>query len=361
MARTAKVAYWTTRGGYYFRFKGKPVCLAKGPDDQPSGQTYGAAIRKKLELEQCLTPGPTLGELLQRYDTDTAAAVKPSTRKARAVCINALATAFGSARVWSLCAAEIQGWLDEAGSSGRWGTNTRRNLLLLLKAAMKWALREKIIQDNPVARLKIPKPKFRSARCVLTVDEERAILSACDGPQRDFFATLAATGARPGEIASVEARHFDPRFPAFVLPAVADHGEATHKTARTGRDRVIYLTGDALATALRLVAERPAGPVFRSKSIRGKGRHKGGRGPWTHKAIAEAVKGLRKRTGVSKLIAYSFRHTYASRALTAAEPVPVSALAELMGTSAEMIAKVYGHLADQASYLRKLAQRLNGG
>jgi integrase len=54
---------------------------------------------------------------------------------------------------------------------------------------------------------------------------------------------------------------------------------------------------------------------------------------------------LLKDEGPDRLICYRWRHTAASKLLM--DGVPIAVVADLLGTSAQMIAKVYGRILDE--------------
>src|SRR5437867_429533 len=95
----------------------------------------------------------------------------------------------------------------------------------------------------------------------------------------------------------------------------------------------------------QLVAEHPDGPIFRNRFGL----------PWSNNAIRTRFIRLRKKfpelTGV---VAYSYRHTFATDGLV--NGVPIATVAELLGhTSTAMIEEHYGHLAKERSYLHQAA------
>ena len=86
---------------------------------------------------------------------------------------------------------------------------------------LKWAVGVGYITTNPAAD--IPKPaKERSRERVLTIDEVRAILSACDslaGVQADFVKFLLFSGQRLNEIAKLTTL----TKPLLLLPEYPQH------------------------------------------------------------------------------------------------------------------------------------------
>lgn len=83
----------------------------------------------------------------------------------------------------------------------------------------------------------------------------------------DFLQAIWFTGARPGEIAKIEARHFE--------DGLWRLDPKEHKTGRvTGKDRVIGVCDELCEIVDRLTAKYPTGPIFRNSYGR----------PWTTQA-----------------------------------------------------------------------------
>lgn len=76
---------------------------------------------------------------------------------------------------------------------------------------------------------------------------------------------------------------------------------------------------------------------------------------WTKDAIVKRMGNLQKRTGL-ELTAYAYRHGYATRALE--QGVSVADVAELLGTSIEVISRNYAHLDRGNERLMNQAKRV---
>jgi integrase len=156
---------------------------------------------------------------------------------------------------------------------------------------------------------------------------------------RDFLIVLKNTGARPGEIRMMEARHL--HGVVVIFPKVSSKGKRFN--------RVIYPNKEAQAIIGRLAKERPEGPLFRNT----RGR------PWTTSAVACRFKRLTKKLG-SKSFAYAFRHTFATEGLI--NGVDSTAMANLLGhQDLSMVARTYAHLVQNQSFLLNEAERATGG
>jgi integrase len=119
-----------------------------------------------------------------------------------------------------------------------------------------------------------------------------------------------------------------------------------HKTDRTGRPRLLFLSGKPFKLLLSLAKQYPIGPLLRTA----KGT------PWTPKAVAWAMLKLCRRAGV-KVTAYGYRHSYATDALAAG--IPDAHVAELLGhSSTAMLHRHYSHLSAKTKVLAAAACRV---
>ena len=145
---------------------------------------------------------------------------------------------------------------------------------------------------------------------------------------REFLTALYLTGCRPSEISRVTAAHVNLDLGVWVFDQ--------HKTgAKTGKPRVIYLNPEMAEMSRRLVAERPDGPLFPSRR-----RNL----PFSKNAIRCRFRNLRKKLPrLRGVVAYAYRHSYASEALENGDGI--AQVAELLGhTDTRMVSRHYGHL-----------------
>jgi len=244
------------------------------------------------------------------------------------------ATACGHLSVSELKPFHVSQWLA---TKSTWGPSTRCRVIGLLKQVFNWGIEQGLISSNPLRSLK--KPKAQRRERILTSGEREKIFEAIsDEAFRSFLTAMVETGARPGEIRILTAAQIDLPNGICVL--------SKHKTSeKTNRPRVIYLTPTMKEICSRLIERWATGPIFRN--------HRGM--PWTVNAVRIRFRRLRKKFPELKdVVAYTFRHTYATNALV--NGVPIATLAELLGhTSTAMIEAHYGHLATELAYLLRAA------
>ena len=239
-------------------------------------------------------------------------------------------------RLWGMLKPRhVTAWLNEQET---WNDTTKGIAVRSLKRGFNWAVAEGIIDHNPIAALKRPPSLPRET--IIAPHHWREILDVVpDQEFRDFLIVLKNTGARPGEIRQMEARHV--HGDVVIFPKVSSKGKRYN--------RVIYPNKEAKAIIDRLARRHPEGPLFRN--TRGE--------PWTANAVACRFKRLTKKLGF-KSFAYAFRHTFATDGLI--NGVDSTAMANLLGhQDLGMVARNYSHLVQNQGFLLNEAERATGG
>jgi integrase len=221
------------------------------------------------------------------------------------------------------------GWLGEASAA------YEHTEISTLKAILKWAVDMQLLRQNPLATMRLSKGKRREA--ILSIDQHRRLVAATPNVEIRALLWFAwATGSRPSELRSVEWGQLSVDCGRAVL--------TEHKTAKqVGRPRVIYFPA-SMARILRKY-RKPTGPVF--LNTRGD--------PWTKGAVVCVLKRLRAKTGIDAT-AYAYRHSYATRALE--RGYGVAEVAEILGTSIEIISRNYAHLDKSKQRLAEIANHM---
>jgi integrase len=231
-----------------------------------------------------------------------------------------------------------------------WGDGSRRNLIASLSAAFNWAVRSGLITLNPLVGIEKPEASSRSAECLVTPEEHKAILANVSPAFRLLCIALENSGARPGELANATRKAWDDARGAFVYKKKATRrkGEFSHKTSGKNRDRVVRFTGEALEMVRRLVAACSSDDEYVFKLNK--------RSRWAPKRIVDYFAAVRAKLKLSKpLTAYSYRHTFATKMLK--RHMRPADLAALMGTSEAMIWHHYSHIAEDDAYLREQLEK----
>lgn len=159
-------------------------------------------------------------------------------------------------------------------------------------------------------------------------DQRRKLLEAIDADAAPFVRALCLLPLRPGAMAALTVGDFDKRT-----------GELTIGKDKTGKPRRIKLPGDAVALLTAQSTNKfPGAPLF----MRSNG-NTWDRDSWK-KPIAAAV----AAAGLpGDATAYTLRHSTITDLVSAG--LPLLTIAQISGTSAEMIERHYGHLASDAA------------
>jgi len=381
MGRRAKVGYWPSRGSwqdangewhtgaYCCWFQGKQVILAEGPDDYfpfPSGPTFKTALKKfaqMVTLGSAACDQKTVEMVCELYLQHIATRRKSRTYEIRKQHLQPFVSALGDTPIASLTAYEIEKWMDsmrewrvraDIQRPTRWTNGSVRCAATSIKAALNWAAKKGLIRANPITGLDVPEARSRGRETLIgRTPAERAqnhqrILDASTKAFRPFVVCLHATGCRPSELAHATATDFDGEAIVYHSDDNRLDHEFQHKTSGSGKDRRIILTGEALAIVQELAAKNRKGPLFRTS--KGKG--------WTVREIVLRFGTIREKTGIPRLTAYSYRHTFATSWLEQGRSIEI--LAELLGNSPAVLRKHYSHLLSDTDNLRKQMEGFTG-
>lgn len=354
--RKPQVRYWNSRGGYCCTISGTQHLLAAGADDAPTGPVYLAALtrfRELLELESVNHAGDrnSVAVLAEAYCRWVESHRKGRTLEVRKRCLTPFVAGFGARTVASLVRHEITVWLESmkvprkhgrGGHTVRWGKGQLRIAMQSLNAMFNWGVKQELITRNPCKGLEVPAVGTRGKEAYLNPEQVKQVLGSCRRDFREFCVALRDSGARPGEIANARGSDYDPAIKSLVFPAEGRDDGWTHKTHRSGRDRVVYLSGDALAVIEARVKRFGKDYLFPARAGYAADKQSKTGKPRSQQAVSRRFMEMRARTGIKGLTSYSFRHTFATNWLM--KGGDIETLAEVMGTSADKIRKHYKHL-----------------
>lgn len=340
MGRPRKPYFRESDGWWVSRFRGEYVKLAKGWENETAAKKR---FHELMAIDVVSTPTDsvtvTVAALFEAFLTWSHRENSPSTYDFYKPYLQWFVDLHGTVRVRDLKPYHVTHWFEQ---HTRWNQSTRRCAVASVKRALNWAVKEGYLEVNPLRD--VVKPAVLHRDTVIS-DEDHAKLhdSASDEPFKQFLAALRATGCRPGEIAAVTAKDVDLGAGTWTLKR--------HKTVtKTNRPRVVFLTQDMVDLSRTLIEKHSEGPLFRNR-----------RGlPWTKNSIRCRFRRLRTKAKVSKgVVAYAYRHTFATAGLEAG--VPLATVAELLGhTSTKMVSEHYGHLDQRVDHLRDAARRAAG-
>ncbi len=197
--------------------------------------------------------------------------------------------------------------------------------LTILKAALNRAWREgKITSDAAWRRVEAFEEADAARVRYLTIAEAQRLINASAPDFRLLVRAALATGARYGELASLQVSDFNP-----------DSGTLHIRTSKSGKGRHIVLAEEGKALSLL----RPRGGPQTPSLL------KDGRGEWKSSHQARPMKAACKGARIEpEANFHCLRHTYASHAIMNGAPLLV--VAKNLGHSdTRMVEKHYGHLA----------------
>lgn len=346
MARKPTVRYFPSRAAYYCQYAGKQHPLASGPDDSPTGPTYLSALAAFTRLmSRAAAPeqgdSNTLRTVFELYIAHVKGRVAPATLKHLWYSLDPWIVAHGAIRVSQITHFRVYEYLTTLD----WADSTKAVFLADASSAMNWAVKSGLISRNPLAGIERPSIRTRSRDCLVDDNLHTAVLAALRSePLREFIRALQNTGARPSELRHATAGDFD-----AGLGAVVYHGDDTrredefrHKTAGSGKSRIIRFTGAVLDRLVARITGKPRGtPCFPSR--RGTA--------YSRTGIEGRFEWARRRLEITGLTAYSYRHTFATNWLLAGGSVDV--LGELLGNSPATIRRHYSHIASSGVEVRR--------
>jgi integrase len=339
--------------------------LAFGPEDDPAVKAEAwKEFHRLMHMQSVLSNGDQsqVQFVLEQYMQWVQRCRATNTFKKSRNFIQNFVEMFGHIRVCDLKLSHVEEWLqagmqlrrhEKAKKWCRWGPSSRRIAIGVLVGALRWAVKQGILTRNPLPPIERPPAVSRAGTCIITDDMHRLLLRCAEQRRRkgyrDYLVALYETGARPSEIACLEARHYrKTRTYACWVIEPNDPGPGANKLAYLGRRRVIYLSETLQEMVEELNRLHPTGPIFPNES----GLH------FTLAALEVRFQNFRKRInreaeknglprpfppGVSL---YGYRHRFVTDWLEAGKPV--GHLAELLGTSMAMIQKHYSHLTERS-------------
>ena len=245
--------------------------------------------------------------------------------------------------------------LDVQGLSG-W---TIRGILVPLGRVLAYAVRRRLIADNPIGRLERrerPQVVRREMR-ILRSEEIDALLRAATPAYRPLLATAIFTGARQSELLGLQWADVDLDGGVVHIRRQLDRsGSYTQpKTPKALREVVLMPSLGALLREHRIRSSHGGAtdPVFATAT----GRPMYYRNVTRRGLAAAMTKAGLAREGEPRLRFHDLRHSYAS--LLIAQGLNIVFISRQLGhASPSMTLDVYGGLFDRAEHARRAAEGL---
>jgi len=244
-------------------------------------------------------------------------------------------------RLEEVAAADLKAFL----SSGNWASATVRSHHTRLRAFFKWALKEKLVETNPISDIP-PPTKEQSAAAYLKREEYKRMLEVAKETGQHLLADIIVfavhTGLRRGEIINLRWQDVD-----LTKRTISIRNHGAFKT-KTKQNRTVPLVGDAVGVLQRRYREKSAEQPYVFW-----GKHGG-------QVYGNYLSGLfrkcRKKAGVPESIHFhSMRHTFAS--WMALDGASLAVIQRVLGHSDISVTMVYSHL-EQETLEREMSRVL---
>jgi integrase len=267
---------------------------------------------------------------------------KPSTVRGYRSAIQAhLLPVFGSLAVEDVTVQEIERWRSGmlgARQQRELSNKTKNNLLVLMHAIFRRAVKLYALPSNPVAN--IDRFRVRSSGDIQVFSPEEIwalVRAAASEPDAALFLTAAFTGLRRGELLALRWRDVD--FAGSTIRVRASYAAGQITVPKSGKVRAVPLAGDVASALARLSRrERFTGEddfVFA-------GEHGP---PVDGDALSSRYQRALEVAGLRRLRFHDLRHTFGTRMIAKAD---IRRVQEWMGHADIQTTMKYLHYAPRA-------------
>lgn len=316
MPRTPKPWYWKARAAWYVQVNGKHVRLAE--DKRQADREFYRLMAADGKLDSKQRVRITVDDACEAR-IEQAQVYRASTRRHYTEKYQAFADAFRGRLLATVTCQEVTRWITGyKGAEGPrpYGDASRHLQFKYVKSLFQWARDSGLLEHNEFARAVNPwrvTPRDRP----MSPEEYEAVMLR-KGVSKEFLEVVELiwrTGIRPGEVATLSAKHLDARLPVARLQPTE------HKTGRrTGLQREIFFPPDLWEKMQAYAQQHKTGPIIRRRN--GK--------PWVATAISVYFSRLKRAMGL-ECVLYQARHRF------------FTALIEDGGVPAARAAKIGGH------------------
>lgn len=322
--------FWKARGAWYVQVDGKQIRLHENERKAHAAYHHLMAMSGR-RLPSKVGPVSVLdaAEACIRANEH----LRPNTVRLYRDMLGPFAVYYRARRLDDITTSDVVQFVacyQGTGYKGRaFGDSTRALMFRFIKTLFRWARDTGVISINPIHGATSPW-RIATRRRAMTESEYHSIMSSPLVPTggKEVFEFLWRTGARPGEIVRMEARHLD------AVKPIARLQPTEHKTGtKTGLQREVVMPPDLMGRLRAYASERPRGPLL----VNEKGK------PWNPKSISEWFQRARKALRLDDdLVLYMARHAFVTRLVEGGRALAL--VAKIAGhTHAETIQKVYYH------------------
>jgi len=249
---------------------------------------------------------------------------KPSTLNWYKACLfgnKGFATCLGHLVAESVTERDVRNWL----AMGNRSKSTLRTYASVVKILYNWAIKRKLIDDNPVAGLRVPRIESRKP---IGKENFDTLVTFAEISLKRILKGLYYTGARPTEMCNLKFSDIEDGIITIT----------EHKTARFGNSRVIPICEKMKELLAECEEERTETQEIVFLNTRGNA--------WTANGLRTRIYRLKKKLNLpDHVCAYSIRHQFGADCVRAGMNLAV--IAELMGHTELDTTRGYAHAGDK--------------
>ena len=347
-----------------FRLKAEAKAFIDALDKENERMSVARAGKKSPQGE-VVTVGEWLDRWLEKYAKPS---VKLSTYCSYELYIRVhVKPQLGEIYINTLTVDNLQDFFLERGKRGNQkgdgglAPKTLTNMRNMLHLAFSQAIKNKVIDDNPIDGVRLPKGEKAEMRVLTRNEQNRLIAAAKRAPEPAAFGIIfdLFTGLRIGELCGLRWENVDMEKQFFKvcetrnrLPNFDDHVRTstsvkTVKTTKTENSRrTVYLMNSLLQdlqyyrdVQMAIMDENPGynrdGYVFCQENGQ----------PYEPRTYQDLFKRCIRQAGIADANFHSLRHTFATRALE--QGMDIVTLSRLLGHATPSITlDKYGHALD---------------
>jgi integrase len=317
MARQPKPWYWEKRKAWYAKIAGKTVKLDE--NEAKARKEFYRQMAAEGQLDERQQGRVTLAEATEAM-LASVQHYRENTRRLYTYNLTPFALKHGKRRLDAVKHEDVIGFVSAYQGKGyknrTFGDASRYLMFRYIKSLFKWCKETGILERNQMHG-KGCTWKVMARERVMTLEEYRLLMdSRANAHFKEVVEYLWKTGARPGEIACMQARHLDRRHPIVRLQPTE------HKTGtKTGLQREIIMPVELMDRLRAYALERPKGRLL----VRKNGQ------PWSTDRISDTFGYWKRKLKMADdCVAYLARHAFGTRAIDA-------------GSSIATVAKMLGH------------------
>lgn len=265
---------------------------------------------------------PTLGEFAEEYVAYQRDVKQIRSHSRTKEAVNHFKRFYGNSRLTEITAQDVDVYKQRRLEEGVKPGTIKRELNAirhLFNQARRW---KKFFGDNPVSSSGMPEVHDQKER-ILSLEEEKKLLTACPGHMRDAVIIALHTDMRQAEILGLRWEWIDIEGGVITLPQTNTKSQKMRRVPINSVVRTVLLERKLASGGSDYVLPSPKGIEYHLN--------------WVKRSYKTAC----KNAGIEGLRFHDLRHTAATRMVEGG--VPLHAVAKLLGHSTIRITERYSH------------------